>query len=212
MTVKLLTLIFVFVGVAVQVIYWNNGTNRDQAYNNTEAGKIDLAGRNKLMELKAQAELVRAQAELAQATGAVPTPVQPLVAPAKGTVLPATTSGDAQFLATRKQEMIDRCGRRTEAMVYRPDPGCFYFDNSSGASEKSVGIWSRTKVHVIKPDDDTKQSVVITASDGSTCESGAADSCRSWIQEHQTKDADGFRKFTIRVPKGQGFIANINLY
>jgi hypothetical protein len=212
-TVTLLALVFGFVAVVAQLIYWSNSTDRDHSYNNTDAGKVDLAGRNKVMELRAQTDLVRAQTELAQATGTVPTLVQPLVVPERNTVQPAASSSpvDAQFLAVRKQEMIDRCGRRTEEMVYKPDPGCFYFDNSSGASEKSVGVWSRTRIHVIKPDDDTKQSVIITAADGSTCESGAADSCRTWIQEHQMKDADGFRKLTVRVPKGQGFIANINI-
>ncbi len=201
-TVTILALVFGFVAVVAQLIYWSNATDRDHAYNNTDAGKVDLAGRNEVMKLRAQTDFVRAQAELAQATGVVPTPVQdrPRVEPSNG----------AQFLATRKQEMIDRCGKRTEEMVYKPDPGCFYFDNSSGTSEKLVGVWSRTIVHSIMNEDDGKPNILITASDGSACASSAADSCTWWVRQHLSQEADGFYKFTVRVPKGQGFIANIN--
>jgi hypothetical protein len=72
-----LALVFGFVAVVAQLIYWSNATDRDHAYNNTDAGKIDLAGRNEVMKLRAQTELARAQTELAQATG-VPAPTASL--------------------------------------------------------------------------------------------------------------------------------------
>lgn len=115
-----------------------------------------------------------------------------------------------QYVSANKRAMIGRCGRNVQELVYKPSAGCFYFDNLSGSSEKTVGLWSRTVVDRIVGEFDDKPNIVITGPDGSSCESSAADHCESWVQQFAA-GSEGFRKFTIRVPQGQGFLAHLDI-
>lgn len=115
-------------------------------------------------------------------------------------------------VSSGKQSMIRECGRQIDEEVYKVNLGCFYFENTS-SSVKKAELWTRHSVRSIESEygrgSDGKQFVSITALDGTTCTTRDADNCSDWVREKSIRQSDGFIKFTIHVPPGQRFIANI---
>lgn len=193
-------LVVAFIAIIISQLFWEYRSSKNKEHENTTAGLVD----KEVERLKAEKKLVEAKAELAAASA--PVARQEQTAP----VLPAQ-QGYEQYVSDNKRAMIGRCGKNVQELTYKPAPGCFYFDNLSGSSEKTVRLWFRGTIHSIVGEFDDKPNIVMTASDGGSCESGPADHCELWTQQRRP-DADGFRKITIRVPQGQGFIATMRTY
>lgn len=115
-----------------------------------------------------------------------------------------------------KRKMIGDCGRKlVPNIVYKPDPGCFYFDNNDGTSNKTFQLWSGTSIRKIVPEYEDRAGVTIVAFDGSRfdgsrCESNVSDTCSAWIREHSVR-YEGYFKFEVIVPARQGLMAHFNI-
>lgn len=140
-----------------------------------------------------------------QSTKAVPTVPAPSVS-SKSVEQPARQSRE-QFVSARKQEMIDRCGRKTVTAIYKPEIGCFFFDNSASDVGKQITLMVRNTLRTIELDGEAP--IKVSSANWQSCTVTLGDSCSSWIQQHSVRDTDGFVKFTLDVPPGAGFIANI---
>lgn len=198
-----LILVLALAALLINQSFWQWRDHVKQEYNNTPAGMAEI----ELERMKLQRKLIEADAERSATAGSPAPSVRPVQVAA---TLPARQNHE-QGVSANMRDMIGHCGKNTQELVYKPDSGCFFFDNLSGSSEKSIGLWSRNEVQSIIGAFDDKPNITITGPDGSRCESGPADRCEHWSRQFPA-DSDGFRKFKVRVPPGQGLIANLRTY
>lgn len=187
-------------GIIISSLFWVWNGQRKEAYNNTTAGLAEI----ELEKMKMQRKLFEAETSRLAASG---TPTSSIVQSAPSTTVQPVPQVSEKYADRNMREMIAHCGKNTQELTYKPDVGCFFFDNLSGSSEKAIGLWSRNKVHSMIGAFDDKPNIVLTGPDGSICESSAADHCEHWVRQFSA-DSDGFRKLKVRVPPGQGLIAN----
>lgn len=177
--------------VAVGVFYWYTHDTPPNRAATEVAFNAHKAQEEITAQSKEETKRKRLELEIAKLKGSSVSPV-------------VMTASEA------KRDMVIRCGRKLQEAIYKPDPGCFYFDNSDVSSNKTIQLWSRTSVVQIIPEHEDRPGVAITAANGSTCVSNATESCTTFIRSHSSRDGE-FVKFTAVVPGNQGLIAQFNV-